>query len=699
MKRKVYKICSILLVWMLFLEVPGTVYASEVPETMVTEQVLTEEIQESNQVSESEEDTNQKAQESDGQDGISEDETEADDEKQNESQPEPGDQEDDQSEEQTDAGNKDDVVPDDIISEELSANAEEQDQTPDIPENIVAESDSYLSVIIFWDAVEDAEGYELWRSGSEDGEYELLTTVPKDKKEAKQKVYTDKNLTMGKTYWYKIRSYKKVKETQLYSEYTAPVSAAPQLSTVENLEVKATRYNTIQLTWDKVTGAGGYEIYYAQTEDGPYSLLKSVTRNNYKFTKAVCGQTYYFKVRGWLKKGKEVWYSSCTEPQSCATELAVSELSIYKVTYNSLSLKWNKVTGAMGYEIYVSDSETGIFEKLALVKRTTYVHKKLELGKVYYYKIRAVRKDYVTAFSEIVKGSPAYERLSGLKAVGTSTSTIKISWRRVLGLTYVVERYNTEADAKNRTKMKKSIESDSASVTDEDLRSGKTYYYMVYGKKGDYETEAVGPVKATTKQASTKRGIDVSEYQGSIDWNSVNADFAIIRAGYRGSTFGSVFQDRYFERNIKGALNNGIPVGVYFYTQAISTDEAREEAQFVLKLVGKYNIRYPIYVDTEASTGKNGRADNLSRTVRTQIIKAFCDEIQNNGYKAGVYASKSWFENRLIDSELSDYEIWVAQYNSECTYNGKYGIWQYTSKGSMAGIKGNVDMDICYKSY
>jgi len=686
MKRKIYKICSILLVWMLLLEVPGTVYASEVPETMVTEQVLTEEIQEADQVSESEDEEDIE------QDGVFEDEIEADDEEQNESQPEPGDQE-------QDTQTEDNVVPDDIKPEEPSADAEEQDQTTDMPENIVADSDSYSSVIISWDVVENAEGYELWRSGSEDGEYELLTTVPKNKKEAEQEVYTDKNLTTGETYWYKIRSYKKGEETQLYSEYTVPVSAVPQLSTVENLEVKATRYNTIQLTWDKVTGAGGYEIYYSQTEEGPYSLLKSVTRNNYKFTKAVCGQTYYFKVRSWLKKGKEVWYSSYTEQQSCATELAVPELSIYKVTYNSLSLKWNKVTGATGYEIYVSDSETGTFEKLATVKRTTYVHKKLELGKVYYYQIRAVRKDYTTAFSEPVKGTPAYEKLSGLKAVGTSTSSIKVSWRRVLGLTYVVERYNTEADAKNRTNMGDSVETTSASVTDKDLRSGRTYYYVVYGKKGDYETEAVGPVKGTTKQGGTKRGIDVSEYQGSIDWKAVNADFAIIRVGYRGYGNGRLVQDRYFESNVSGALNNGIPVGVYFYTQAINTSEARDEAKYVLGLVRKYKIRYPIYVDTEAISGNVGRADKLDRTTRTQIIKAFCDEIQNNGYKAGVYASKSWFENRLTASELSDYEIWVAQYNSECTYNGKYGMWQYTSKGSVSGIKGNVDMDICYKSY
>ena len=694
MKRKVYKICSILLVWMLFLEVPGTVYASEVPETMVTEQVLTEEIQEANQVLESEQNNDQ--------DIIAEDETEADNEKQNEGQPEADDWEENQREEQPDAENKDDVVSDDIKPEEPSADAEEQDQTPDMPENIVAESDSYSSVIISWDAVEDAEGYELWRSGIEDGEYELLTTVPKDKKEAEQKVYTDKNLITGETYWYKLRSYKELGETLLYSEYTIPVSAVPQLHTVENLKVKATSYNTIQLTWDKVTGAGGYEIYYAQTEDGPYSLLKSVTRNNYKFTKAVCGQTYYFKVRSWLKKGKEVWYSSYTEQQNCATELAVPELSIYKVTYNSLSLKWNKVTGATGYEIYVSDNEAGTFEKLATVKRTTYVHKKLELGKAYYYQIRAVRKDYTTVFSETVKGTPEYEKLSGLKAVGTSTSSIRISWRRVLGLTYVVERYNTEADAKNRTNIKNSIESGAASVTDKELRSGRTYYYMVYGKKGNYETEAVGPIKGTTKQAGTKKGIDVSSYQGKIDWESVSkagVDFAIIRVGLRGYQTGKIVRDDRFEENIRGALNNGIPVGVYFYTQAINTDEAIKEAQFVLERVEKYNIRYPIYVDTETSSGKNGRADNLSRTARTQIIKAFCNEIRKNGYKAGVYASKSWFENQLTASELSDYEIWVAQYNSACTYTGIYDMWQYTSKGRVAGITGNVDMDTCYKSY
>ena len=197
-----------------------------------------------------------------------------------------------------------------------------------------------------------------------------------------------------------------------------------------------------------------------------------------------------------------------------------------------------------------------------------------------------------------------------------------------------------------------------------------------------------------------ERGIDVSKWQGKIDWKAVagaGIEFAIIRVGYRGSATGVLVEDPYFKDNISGATKAGLKVGVYFFTQAVTEAEAVEEASMAMELVKGYHLTYPIFIDTEGAGG-DGRADSLNRSLRTKVVQAFCKTIQNGGYKPGVYASTSWYKNKLYAEQLSAYFIWVAQYNSECTYTGKYDMWQYTSSGKVSGISGNVDMNVCYKA-
>ena len=140
---------------------------------------------------------------------------------------------------------------------------------------------------------------------------------------------------------------------------------------------------------------------------------------------------------------------------------------------------------------------------------------------------------------------------------------------------------------------------------------------------------------------------------------------------------------------------NGINVGVYFFTQATTEAEAVEEASMALTLCSGYNLSYPIFVDTENGSGA-ARANGLDKGTRTACVAAFCKTIANGGRKAGVYASKSWYNNKIDASAFSNYFIWVAQYNTTCNYKGKYNMWQYSSKGSVPGIKGNVDVNIAY---
>ncbi len=219
----------------------------------------------------------------------------------------------------------------------------------------------------------------------------------------------------------------------------------------------------------------------------------------------------------------------------------------------------------------------------------------------------------------------------------------------------------------------------------------------VHDALDDADKSEIKKLQATS--GSQKLGIDVSKWNGEIDWDKVKnagVEFAIVRAGYRGSSTGSLVEDPYFHANMKGAAASGVPTGVYFFTQAVNEVEAVEEASAVLELISEYQLEYPIYIDTEGAGG-DGRADGLDVETRTLVCEAFCRTITNAGYEAGVYASRNWLNNNLKTERLDQYQIWLAEYRSVPLYQGYYQMWQYTSKGKVNGIEGNVDLNIRYE--
>ena len=184
------------------------------------------------------------------------------------------------------------------------------------------------------------------------------------------------------------------------------------------------------------------------------------------------------------------------------------------------------------------------------------------------------------------------------------------------------------------------------------------------------------------------RVIDVSEHQGTINWDAVKGhiDGAILRCGY-GDNIASQ-DDKQWKRNADECTRLGIPFGVYIYSYATSDAQARSEAEHVLRLVSGYKLSYPIYLDLEQAGTETGAI---------QRANIFGDIIENAGHWCGVYANTNWWTNYLVG--LERFVKWVAQYNSACTYQGTYDIWQYTSGGSVPGISGNVDMNHCYRDY
>ena len=238
---------------------------------------------------------------------------------------------------------------------------------------------------------------------------------------------------------------------------------------------------------------------------------------------------------------------------------------------------------------------------------------------------------------------------------------------------------------------------------------GKTYYYDKNGKKVTGEQVILGTKYSFNSDGvlisgDGTFGIDVSKWNGTIDWNSVaksGVSFAIIRCGIRGCTEGGLIEDSKYTTNIKNATAAGIKVGVYFFTQATNEVEAVEEASMVLYQIKDYKISYPVFLDVEYSNpDHDGRADGLDAATRTKVIRAFCQTIANSGYTAGFYANKTWLETKINTAELTQYKIWLAQYNDRVTYgNTRHDLWQYTSKGSISGISGNVDLDHSYLGY
>lgn len=204
-------------------------------------------------------------------------------------------------------------------------------------------------------------------------------------------------------------------------------------------------------------------------------------------------------------------------------------------------------------------------------------------------------------------------------------------------------------------------------------------------------------------------GIDVSKYNGKIDWKAVKnsgVDYVMVRVGFRGyGQAGNFALDSKFKENIEGAKKAGLKVGVYFVTQAINENEAIEEAKWVIDQIKSYKIDMPVVIDVEYSgeENHNGRADHLDKTTRTAVIKTFCKNIQKAGYTPMIYLNVDWAKNFVNMSQLTNYDTWIAHYRNNPdlgpSYNGNYTMWQYTSTGRVNGVSGDVDCNICYKQY
>jgi len=201
-------------------------------------------------------------------------------------------------------------------------------------------------------------------------------------------------------------------------------------------------------------------------------------------------------------------------------------------------------------------------------------------------------------------------------------------------------------------------------------------------------------------QVISHKGIDVSKHQGEIDWAKVAADgveFAFIRVGNRGYGTGAIVEDAQFEANIKGALSNGIQVGVYFFSQAINEEEAMDEAQFVLEKIAPYKIQCPVVIDVEKVSDSEARMNQISLEQRTSNTLVFLEAVEAAGYEVMLYHNMEMGTLMLDMEQFEDYSKWFAYYNKEIYYPYVFDVWQYSDKGKVDGITGDVDLNISFK--
>ncbi len=191
-----------------------------------------------------------------------------------------------------------------------------------------------------------------------------------------------------------------------------------------------------------------------------------------------------------------------------------------------------------------------------------------------------------------------------------------------------------------------------------------------------------------------KKVIDVSFWNGKVDWEKVKPqiDGVILHVGYGSNLMNQ--DDSQFKRNADECTRLGIPFGVYIYSYANTKSKAVSEAKHVLRLIKGYKLSYPVYLDLE-----DKKLAKLNRKLLGDIAELFCNQIKQAGYYPAIYANKYWFESILTDSRFNNWDRWVAQYSSKCTYRGDYAMWQYSDKGRVPGINAAVDMNYCYVDY
>jgi len=412
------------------------------------------------------------------------------------------------------------------------------------PTSVKAVSSSYNSIKVSWVAVTGATGYEVYRSTSSTGSYSKVGTVTGTN-------YNNTELTINKTYYYKVRAYKTVGSSKSYSEYSSIVSAKPVLATPTLVKASATSSDSIHVTWEEVPGAMMYEVYTSTSNSGPYNFYTGTSQPWTESNGFEAGKTYYFKVRAYRTEyvGGPKNYSGFSSIVNVKLVLGVPT-SVKAVTssYNSIKTTWAAVNGATGYVVYRSTAKDGTYSKVGTATGKSYNNTGLTTNTTYYYKVRAYRTvgttNVYSNYSSVVSAKPIPATPTSVKAVSSSYNSIKTTWAAVNGATgYVIYR----STAKDGTYSKVGTVT-GTSYNNTGLTTNTTYYYKVRAYRtvgtinvySNYSSVvSAKPIPATPGSVKAARASSTSI---KVSWGKVAgaSGYQVYRATSNTGTYSSV---------------------------------------------------------------------------------------------------------------------------------------------------------------
>lgn len=423
------------------------------------------------------------------------------------------------------------------------------------------EPSSYGSLKLIWNtsAAGDEDHYIVYRSTKKDSGFKEIKTVKKSSGK-KEFSYTDKGLSIGRTYYYKIVCSKKLSNGKVMKSANSKVKsakAAPQATTVK---LTAHQYNSIKVTWKKLKGTSsgkyvdGYVIYRSTKKDGSYKKIKTISNgktSNYTDTGLKTGETYYYKVRGYVMVKKDKVYGPYSKPVSQKTVPAKASIKAESADYISILVSWNNVKGSNGYSIYRSGSETGKYKKVGSVssKKLSFKDTKLKTGTSYYYKVRAYTnkngKKVYGAYSDVKYAAPVLGTPKNLRAQGADNNQIKLTWDAVAGAdTYTILRGKSESGPYYIA----SEICDTNSFLDGNAKVGVTYYYKVYAVRGgvkggvtDCVTSMASSLTLNVSEVTIRTGSNIKviatvKPTAPVMWSSDNTAVALV--GSDGTIYG-----------------------------------------------------------------------------------------------------------------------------------------------------------------
>ena len=476
------------------------------------------------------------------------------------------------------------------------------------------------------------------------------------------------------------------------------------------LRVADSGCNYISLEWDllDIPQISGYQITRVTSKGDTHIADVPADTYSYELSALKIKRNYTFKVRAYIDvDGTEDGriYTQYSPEIVVRTGVPTGKLnSVESSGYNVIKLTWDAYKDVTGYRIFRADTKTGKYTRIAIVDGpdvSSYYDRMVQKGKKYYYKVRAYKniagKEYYGPLSEILGTKSIIPKPDGFAVNRVDEASAQLSWEGVENVKgYRIYRSEEGEDTFTMIKI---VKAGNTAFTDTGLETGKKYQYRIRayvsidGKNayGKY-TDILG-----ISSAATGNGIDVSKWQGDIDWDKVReagVEFAMLRISY------GFILDTKFEENYKKAREAGIKVGAYCFNTATDSDEALRQAEYVLSVLDGRDMDYPIVLDVE-SDNYNPLITSMTNEERTDIAEIFKNEIEEAGYSFMLYANLNWLTTKFVDERLEDWNLWIARYcdlELGHRYNGSGNIamWQYTDQGIVDGINGSVDLDIRY---